>query len=160
MTGTGRAAVAAMVASLAMALGSVDGAPAIGLCDCCAKDMGGGSCAAACSGKAKAPGQCTAIIDYAGKGAASDGRNPLNGISLRELSVGNPTPGELETFRRFLEAGRRRAIADYNRALWRLKHRRIDQAKFDAAKALYKEALVNYYHGIHAYLNKVGAKSD
>jgi hypothetical protein len=157
MKGTAGALFGAVIA--ATIAGVPKPAAAIGLCDCCANDLNQ-SCQSACEGQSTAPGQCTAIVDYRGKGATSEGKNPLTGVSLRELSLGEPTAAQLESFRRFLEAGRRRAITDYRRAAWRLKHGRIAQGAFDAAKALYHEALVNYYHGMRAYLIKVGVKSD
>jgi hypothetical protein len=160
MKGIARASVGVVVMAQGLMLAGAPGpASAIGVCDCCATDLAS-TCQAACTGETKAPGQCAAVVDYAGKGATADDKNPLTGISLRDLSLGNPTRAELESFRRFLEAGRRRAIADYNRAAFRLQHSRITQDQFNAANALYKEAMVNYYHGIRAYLVKVGTKSD
>ena len=132
---------------------------AAGLCDCCGNDLNA-SCARVCADRPKAPGQCTATVDYKGKGASKVDHNPLTGISLKEISIGDPTPPQLESFRRFLESNRRLAIRQYNRAAWRLQHGRITEENFAAAKALYREAMVNYYHGMRAYLNKLGVKSD
>jgi hypothetical protein len=160
MNGIARALAGVVVMTWVTAItGGPDPASAIGFCDCCASDLNA-SCQAACAGETKTPGQCTAVVDYAGKGATDDDRDPLTGISLKDLSLGNPTRAQLESLRRFLEAGRRRAIQDYNRAAWRLQHGRITQDAFDAVNALYKEAMVNYYHGIRAYLVRIGAKSD
>jgi hypothetical protein len=159
-------AAAGLIVSALVAVGFVSlpslprQALAVGVCDCCANELSQ-SCETACRSGSKAPGQCTAIPDYIGKGASAGAKNnPLTGISLRDLSLGNPTAAQLESFRRFLEAGRRRAVADYSRAASRLKHGRISQEEFDAAKALHREAMVNYYHGMRAYLVKIGAKPD
>jgi len=151
-------AAAVFLAAIGM-IGLMRPAIAVGLCDCCTQELNQ-SCQTVCAGQTKVQGQCMAAVDYAGKGGTERGKNPLTGISLKDLSLGNPTAGQLESFRRFLEAGRRRAIAEYNRAARRLRYGRITESGFAAAKASYREAMVNYYHGIHAYLNKIGAKSD
>ena len=137
----------------------VERAEAVGLCNCCETSLTA-SCGKVCAAISLAPGMCPAIVDYEGAGATAAGANPLNGMSLKDMALGDPRPGQLEEFREFLEAGRRQAIASYNTALRALKRHKITQADFDKADALYKEALVNYYHGIRAYLNRVGSKSD
>lgn len=134
-------------------------AEAVGLCNCCETSLTA-SCGTICAVTSLAPGMCPAIVDYEGTGATVAGANPLNGMSLKDMALGDPRPGQLEEFREFLEVGRRQAIASYNGALRKLKRHKITQADFDKADALYKEALVNYYHGIRAYLNRVGRKSD
>ncbi len=103
---------------------------------------------------------CPAAVDYDSTGAAAEGANPLNGTSLKDLSLGNPTRWQLELFRRFVEKGRRQAIATYKVALRHLKRGKITEAEFARSKTIYDEALVNYYHGIRAYLDRVGTKSD
>jgi hypothetical protein len=134
-------------------------AEAVGLCNCCETSLTP-SCGKVCAVISLAPGMCPAIVDYEGTGATVPGANPLNGMSLKDMALGDPRPGQLEKFREFLETGRRRAITSYKAALRKLKRHKITQADFDKADGLYKEALVNYYHGIRAYLNRVGRKSD
>lgn len=137
----------------------VERAQAVGLCNCCETSLTP-ACGKVCAAVSLAPGMCPAIVDYEGTGATVPDANPLNGMSLKDMALGDPRPGQLEDFRKFLEAGRRQAIASYKTALRKLKRHKITQAEFDQADALYKEALVNYYHGIRAYLNRVGRKSD
>lgn len=134
-------------------------ANAVGLCNCCETSLTA-SCGKVCAVISLEPGMCPAIVDYEGTGAAAAGANPLNGMSLKDMALGDPRPSQLEKFRKFLEAGRRQSIRSYKAALHKFKGRQITQAEFDQADALYKEALVNYYHGIRAYLNRVGSKSD
>ncbi len=153
------ASAAGAIAAGMLIVGGSGASGAVGLCDCCSKDLNA-SCARVCADGPNGPGQCTATVDYKGKGANNAERNPLTGISLKEISIGDPTPPQLESFRRFLESNRRLAIRQYNRAAWRLQHSRITEENFAAAKALYREAMVNYYHGMRAYLNKLGVKSD
>lgn len=134
-------------------------ARAMGFCDCCATSPGK-SCKVLCETVAPAAGQCLAIVDYKGRGGSKRGVNPLNGISLKDISLGEPGGGQLERFRRFLERSRRAAIRSQRRAIRSFERRRIDQAEFDKRSARYNEALVNYYHAIRAYLIRVGMKKD
>lgn len=139
--------------------GPADRANAMGFCDCCDNSQTQ-SCGKVCAATSLKPGMCPAIVDYEGTGAASKGANPLNRMSLREVALGEPSPGQLESFRRFVEKGRRQAVRSYKKAMRQLRRHRISEADFEKADALYREALVNYYHGIRAYLNRVGTKSD
>ncbi|MGE0005204.1 MAG: hypothetical protein AB7S92_06400 [Parvibaculaceae bacterium] len=132
---------------------------AMGFCNCCDTDLTQ-SCRPVCAAFSREPGMCPAVVDYEGTGAAAKGTNALNGMSLREVALGEPSPWQLELYRRFVEKGRRQAVRSYKTVLHELKRHRIGEADFAKAQALYKEALVNYYHAIRAYLNRVGTKSD
>lgn len=158
----GRLVVLAAALAAMMGLGllaTADRSAAMGLCNCCDTSLTP-SCGKVCAATTLAPDMCPAIVDYEGTGATAKGANPLNGMSLRDISLGKPTPWQLELFRRFMEKGRRQAVAAYRKALRHLRRGRISEAEFGKAKSLYDEALVNYYHGIRAYLNGVGTKSD
>ena len=134
-------------------------AQAMGLCNCCDSTLTQ-SCSKICSAISLAPGMCPAIVDYKGTGGTPKGANPLNGMSFKDLAIGEPTRWQLELFRRFLESGRRQGISSYKSALRKLKRRKISKTDFDKVNGLYQEAIINYYHGIRAYLNRVGTKSD
>lgn len=152
--------VAALTAVMGLGLaGSAGGAAAMGLCNCCESSLTQ-SCGKVCAATTPTAGMCPAIVDYEGTGAAAKGANPLNGISLRDISLGKPTSGQLERFRRFMEKARRQAVTSYRKALRHFGRRKITEAQYKEAKTRYDEALVNYYHGIRAYLNSVGTKSD
>jgi hypothetical protein len=156
--GMGRFLAVAAVLAAMMVFGLADRAQAMGFCNCCEESLTQ-SCGKVCAAISLSPGMCPAIVDYKGKGATAKGANPLNGMSLREVALGEPTPWRLELFRRFMEKGRRQAVRSYKKAMRAMRRHRIDEADFEKANALYKEALVNYYHGIRAYLNRVGTKS-
>lgn len=150
---------AAMAAVMGIGLAVSEKSAAMGLCNCCDSSLTP-SCGKICAAISLAPGMCPAIVDYEGTGATVKGANPLNGMSLRDISLGEPTPGRLERFRRFMEKGRRQAVRSYEKALRHMRRGKISEPQFTKAKSLYDEALVNYYHGIRAYLNGVGTKSD
>jgi hypothetical protein len=157
----GRLALLAVIVAAVMGIGLAvsEKSVAMGLCNCCDSSLTP-SCGKVCAATSLAPGMCPAIVDYKGKGAATGCANPLNGMSLRDISLGEPTPGQLEKFRRFMEKGRRQAVTSYKKTLRRVKRGKISKPDFTKAKSLYDEALVNYYHGIRAYLNSVGTKSN
>lgn len=162
--GLGMARIWALGAVFAAMLGLgltalADRAEAMGFCNCCAQSLTQ-SCGKVCAAISLAPGMCPAIVDYEGTGATAEGANPLNGMSLRDTGLGDPTPWQLELFRRFVEKSRRQSVRSYTKVMRALKHHQISAADFQKADALYKEALVNYYHAIRAYLNRVGTKSD
>jgi len=157
----GRLALLAAAVAAVMGIGVAvsEKTVAMGLCNCCDSNLTP-SCGKVCAATSLAPGMCPAIVDYEGTGAMAKGANPLNGMSLRDISLGESTPGRLERFRRFMEKGRRQAVRSYEKALRHVKRGKISKPEFTKAKSLYDEALVNYYHGIRAYLNSVGTKSD
>jgi hypothetical protein len=138
---------------------AADRSEAMGFCNCCDSQLTQ-SCGKVCAAISLKPGMCPAIVDYDGKGSASKGANPLNGMSLRDMTLGEPSPWQLELFRRFMEKNRRHAVASYKKAMRQLNRHKLTKDAFERADALYREALVNYYHGIRTYLNRVGTKSD
>ena len=132
---------------------------AMGFCNCCETNLTQ-TCDNVCAAITLKFGICPSIVNYEKTATARKGTNPLNGMSLKAVTLGEPSPGQLERFRRFMEKGRRQAVRSYRKALCQYKRHRISEADLASADALYKEALVNYYHGIRAYLNRVGTKSD
>jgi len=156
----GRAWVLGTALTVAMGSGLAivaDHAEAMGFCNCC-NSSPTQSCGKICASTNLTPAMCPVIVDY--ETSAAQDANPLNGLSLRDITLGEPTPWRLELFRRFVENGRRQAVRSYKKAMRDERHHRNNGADYKKADALYKEALVNYYHGIRAYLNRVGTKSD
>jgi hypothetical protein len=156
----GRAWVLGIMLTVTMGSGlaaTADRAESMGFCSCCDTSLTQ-SCGKICASTSLKAGMCPVIVDY--EGPTVRGTNPLNGQSLRDITLGDPTPWRLELFRRFVEKGRRQAVRSYKKAMHDERHHRNNEADLQKADALYKEALVNYYHGIRAYLNRVGTKSD
>jgi hypothetical protein len=149
----------AVVMGFGLAAAMADRSEAMGFCSCCDSQLTQ-SCGKACAPLSLKPGMCPAIVDFDGTGPTNTSANPLNGMSLRDMTLGEPSRWQLELFRRFMEDGRRHAVASYKKSLRQFKGRRISKLEFDSAGMLYREALVNYYHGMRAYLDRVGSKSD
>jgi hypothetical protein len=79
---------------------------------------------------------------------------------LKEISLGEPNERQLESWRRFLERHRGRAMRAYNRADHKYRRGRLSDEDLAAAKALFDKAMVNYNHGIRAYEVAIGRKPE
>lgn len=155
-----RSALAGLAASLAcFGMAGTTPAHAVGLCGCCIEQPVE-ACAAACAAAPKAAGQCLALVVHGGTGEVGGTGNPLNGFSFKDLDLGNPSAAQAEKLRRFLEKHRRRAARSYTAAAKLYQRGKLGREAMDKAKALLDEANVNYQHGIRAYLNRIGRKSD
>lgn len=161
--GLGMGRSLALAAGLAAVMGiglaaTADRSAAIGLCNCCDSNLVQ-SCEKVCTTGKLTSGMCPIVVDYDGLGAGAGG-NALNGMSLRDMTLGDSSRQQLEVFRRFLEKGRRDAVASYKKALNQFERHKLAKPDLESADARYREALVNYYHGMRAYLDRVGTKSD
>jgi hypothetical protein len=141
----------AWLALAALLFAAVPGrAASVGLCGCCLEKLPE-ACASACAAMSLPAGQCPAFAIFGAAGALGPDGNPLTAMSLKEITLGEASRGELERFRRFVERARRKAIRDWKRAARRFERGRLAEAEFKEKDRLYREALVNYYHAIRAY---------
>ncbi len=137
------------LAVLAIVWMTVSASPA-SLCNCCAAGTEQ-SCAAVCEPVKPPQGQCVPSIDYDGSATIAPNVNPLYDITLRNIWLGTPSFGELESFRKLIEAARKGVERDRKSTLQAFARREIDQATADAAAKRYETAIVNYYLGLQAY---------
>ena len=143
------------LASLGLLLTSAP-VSAASLCNCCATG-GAESCSAVCAPVKPATGQCVAVVDYAGEAVIADGVNPLYGISLLGLDLGDAGRPELEGVRRLLENSRRGAEKDRKASARDFRKGRIDDATLAVNTKRYEGAIVNYYLGLRAYRDRLAA---
>jgi hypothetical protein len=130
---------------------------AVAVCNCCVTAQSIPTCGATCAAMTVAAGhQCPVFVDYTAPAVPG----ALNGASYMGIALGDPSEAQLESFRRFLERQRRRAWRLYRQSLADFEAGRITADGLTEAKAVFREAMVNYNHGIHAYLVKLGRKSD
>ena len=129
---------------------------AASLCNCCATG-GAESCSAVCAPVKPAPGQCVAMVDYAGEAVIADGDNPLYGISLLGLDLRHAARLELEGVRRLLEDSRRGVEKDRKASARDFRKGKIDDATLAAHGMRYEDAIVNYYLGLRAYRDRLAA---
>jgi hypothetical protein len=131
---------------------------AVVICDCCMSKQTK-QCTAACTAVATTPEQCLSVVSYTAITKRST-KNPLNGLSLKEISLGTANAKQLEDWRQFLEKYRHKAIDDYDRADKKYRHGRLSDNAMAAAKAKLREVMVNYNHGIRAYEIAIGLKPE
>ena len=140
-------------ASLFLATASVNAAS---LCNCCATGVAE-NCGAVCAPAKPMSGQCVAVLDFAGEATIAEGENPLYGISLRSISLGDAMRPQLEGFRRLLEMARRGAEKDRKASMRDFRKHKIDEATVQASIQRYESAVVNYYLGLRAYRDRLAA---
>ena len=126
------------------------------LCNCCATEAAE-SCSAVCAPVKPAPGQCVAVMDYAGEAVIADGENPLYGISLLGLNLKDAVRADLEGVRRLLENSRRGVEKDRKASARDFRKGKIDDATLAAHAKRYEDAIVNYYLGQRAYRDRLAA---
>jgi hypothetical protein len=131
-------------------------ANAANLCNCCTTGVAQ-SCSAVCAPAKPVSGQCVAMVDYAGEATVAEGENPLYGISLRSISLGDAVRPQLEGFRRLLEMARRGAEKDRKASTRDFRKHRIDEATVQTNIQRYESAVVNYYLGLRAYRDRLAA---
>ena len=131
--------------------GSISGpASAAGVCNCC-----NGSveelCKAACEAANSAGGACRPAAWY-GDANAIGGDRPLNGFSFKGLDLSDASRQELEALRRWLEVQRRATEVRARRTERDLKRGKASLDEFKASQTVREEAIINYQHGIQAYI--------
>ena len=129
---------------------------AASLCNCCATGVAE-NCRAVCAPAKPAPGQCVALVDYAGEAVIADGENPLYGLSLLSLDLSDAARPELEGVRRLLEDSRRGVEKDRTSSARDFRKGRIDDATLSVNTKRYEAAIVNYYLGLRAYRDRLAA---
>ena len=127
---------------------------AASLCNCCAAGVAE-SCSAVCTPAKPAPGQCVAMVDYAGETMIADGDNPLYGVSLLNVNIENAMRPELEGIRRLLENSRRGVEKDRKNSALDFRKGKIDDAALAVNTKRYEGAIVNYYLGLRAYRDRL-----
>ncbi len=130
------------------------------LCDCCAGQPLSRICQKACT-SASSPnaagsgnGFCRPMI-VPDVRAAKRRTNPLNGVDLKYLDLGDLTPPQLERVRRWAERARSQAEARFRRMKAKAKRGLISPEAFAKAEALRDEAVTNYHHIIRAYRDSI-----
>src|SRR4029450_14136602 len=89
----GRSLALGTVTAVVMGFGlatMADRSEGMGFCNCCDSQLAQ-SCGKVCGSNNLKPGICPVMVDYDGAGSASAGANPLNGMSLREMTLAQPS---------------------------------------------------------------------
>jgi hypothetical protein len=128
-------------------------ASAAGVCNCCSGQVEE-LCKAACEAANSTGGACRPAAWY-GDADAIGGERPLNGFSFKGLDLSGATRQELEALRRWLEVQRRATEIRARRTLRDMKRGKASPEEFKASQSVREEAIINYQHGIQAYIAAV-----
>lgn len=142
------AAAAMLMASLTASGGT---SQAAGVCDCCTGQVEE-LCRQACEATNSSGGACRPAAWFGDADAIGGGR-PLNGFSFKGLDLSGATAQELEALRVWLEAQRKDTEVRARRTLRALKRGKASVDEFTASQAEREQAIINYQHGIQAYLS-------
>ena len=143
------------LAGAGLCLASIS-ADAASLCNCCTTGVVE-SCKAVCAPVKPSAGQCVALVDYTSEATIIAGENPLYGISLLNISLGDATRPELGGYLKLLELTRRGLENDRKASVRDFRKHKIDEAAATANAKRYEDAIVNYYVGIQAYRDRLAA---
>ena len=128
-------------------------AQAAGVCNCCSGEVEE-LCKSACTETNQGNAVCRPAAWY-GDADAVGGDRPLNGFSFKELDLSGAIRQELEALRVWLERQRRATEVRANRTLRNMKRGRASMDEFKASQSEREEAIINYQHGIQAYIAAV-----
>lgn len=147
-----------LVAAGAMLLAALSGTPsqAAGVCNCCNGQVEE-LCKAACEAANSGGGACRPAAWY-GDASAIGGERPLNGFSYKGLDLSGATRQELEALREWLETERRATEIRARRDLRAYRRGKSSLEEFQASQAVREQAIINYQHGIQAYVAAVRAR--
>lgn len=128
-------------------------AQAAGVCNCCSGEVEE-LCKSACTETNQGSAVCRPAAWY-GDADAVGGDRPLNGFSFKGLDLSSASRQELEALRVWLEKQRRATEVRANRTLRNMKRGRASLDEFKASQSEREEAIINYQHGIQAYIAAV-----
>ena len=142
----------ALAAGLAGAVMQTGGATAIGICKCDSKTGFEPACLSICKEANEKTSFFRPAVYFGDDLKVNGDKNPLNGTSLKFLYLSKPTRAGMEAFRQYLEKHRAAAEKAFQRAKRQYKSGKLDKAGLEKAVKKRDEALVNYYHGMRAYI--------
>ncbi len=147
-----RKLVLGVAGAFGMFVGSLTGANAAGVCDCCSgavEDL----CVSACESAKSSGGICRPVAFF-GDATGIGGETPLNGFSYKDLTLEGASRQELEALRRWLERERRNAERRTRKDLRDYRRNRISADELATSRLIREEAITNYQLGIQKYLAK------
>ena len=128
-------------------------AGAVGICKCDSKTGFENACLSICKEANEKTSFFRPAVYFGDDAKVNNDKTPLNGTSLKFLYLSHPTRAGMEALRKYLEKHRKIAEAKYKKIRRAMKRGKVSAEEFYAAEKKRDEALVNYYHGMRAYLN-------
>lgn len=147
-----------LVAASALVLVALASLPAqaAGVCNCCNGEVEE-LCKVACEAANSGGGACRPSAWY-GDASGIGGERPLNGFSYKGLDLSGATRQELEALREWLETARRATEIRARKQLRAYRRGKASLEEFQASQAVREEAIINYQHGVQAYISAVRAR--
>ena len=138
--------VAAQMASSGTAL-------AVGICKCDSDKGFAASCLPICKQANEKTSFFRPAVYFGDDAKVNSDKTPLNGTSLKFLYMSTPTRQGMELFRQFLEQNRNSAESEFKKIRKAYLSGHVGPEEFFEAEKQRDEAVVNYQHGMRAYLN-------
>ena len=128
-------------------------ARAVGICKCDSQKGFENSCLAICKQANEKTSFFRPAVYFGNDRKVNADATPLNGTSMKYLYMSKPTRQGMEAFRKFLEQGRVYAEKEFKNVRRAYLRGHVGPEEFNQAAKLRDEAVVNYQHGMRAYLN-------
>ncbi len=142
-----------LVAGLGSGLSQPNSAAAVGICKCDNAKGFETSCLPICKEANEKTSFFRPAVYFGDDPKVNSDQTPLNGTSMKFLYMSRPTRQGMESFRQFLENSRTKAETEYRKMKQAYLRGHVGPEEFVEAEKQRDEAVVNYQHGMRAYLN-------
>ena len=142
-----------VAAGLSMGLIMAGTASAVGICKCDSQKGFENACLPVCKEANEKTSFFRPAVYFGDDPKVNNDKTPLNGTSLKFLYMSHPNRQGMEQFRQFLEKHRLKAETEFQKFRKAYLRGHVGPEEFIEAEKMRDEALVNYQHGMRAYLN-------
>lgn len=125
---------------------------AVGICKCDSKTGFESACLPICKEANEKMSFFRPAVYFGKDKKVNADKTPLNGTSMKFLYLSHPSRAGMESFRKYLEKHRKVAETEFKKMKRAYLHGHVGPEEFKQAEKVRDEALVNYYHGMRAYL--------
>ncbi len=141
-----------VAATLSIGLIMAGTASAVGICKCDSKKGFENVCLPVCKEANEKTSFFRPAVYFGDDPKVNNDKTPLNGTSLKFLYMSHPSRQGMEQFRKFLEKHRLNAEREFQAFRKAYLGGHVGPEEFIEAEKMRDEALVNYQHGMRAYL--------
>jgi len=149
LLGVGFATIMAAVAQMSVSNSAI----AVGICKCDSDKGFATSCLPICKEANEKTSFFRPAVYFGDDPKVNSDKTPFNGTSLKFLYMSRPTRMGMESFRQFLEQNRKSAETEFKKMRKAYLKGHVGPEEFSEAEKMRDEAVVNYQHGMRAYLN-------
>lgn len=127
-------------------------ASAVGICKCDSKTGFETACLPICKQANEKMSFFRPAVYFGNDEKTNADMTPLNGTSMKFLFLADPSRAGMEAFRKYLEQHRKVAEVEFKKIRRAYLRGHVGPEEFVVAEKTRDEALVNYHHGMRAYL--------